>query len=56
MTVSGISLVDANVRLAISVDGHIHHAAFAVGSALDVVTFDSDLTSFPGLSVRLLTK
>lgn len=27
MTVSGISLVDANVWLAIAVDGHIHHAA-----------------------------
>jgi len=26
MTVSGISLVDANVWLAIAVDGHIHHA------------------------------
>lgn len=30
-------------------------AAFAVGSGLEVVTFDSDLTSFPGVSVRLLT-
>ncbi len=27
MTVSGISLVDANVWLALAVDGHIHHAA-----------------------------
>ncbi len=27
MTVSGISLVDANIWLAIAVDGHIHHAA-----------------------------
>jgi hypothetical protein len=25
MTVSGISLVDANVWLAIAVDGHVHH-------------------------------
>ena len=29
MTVSGISLVDANVWLAIAVDAHIHHAAAA---------------------------
>jgi toxin-antitoxin system PIN domain toxin len=27
MTVSGISLVDANVWLALAVDGHIHHPA-----------------------------
>jgi hypothetical protein len=27
MTASGISLVDANVWLAIAVDGHIHHSA-----------------------------
>ena len=27
MTASGISLVDANVWLAIAVDGHVHHAA-----------------------------
>jgi toxin-antitoxin system PIN domain toxin len=147
MTVSGISLVDANVWLAIAVDGHVHHAAavrwfdaqaegtcafcritqlaflrhltnpkimgadnvqtqadawqafealatdprvvyveepsgltavfrsltqmprpahkrwtdaflaaFALGSGLEVVTFDSDLSTFPGLSVRLLAK
>ncbi len=29
MTVSGISLVDANIWLAIAVDGHSHHAAAA---------------------------
>ncbi len=147
MTVSGISLVDANVWLAIAVDGHIHHglaaswfdaqaedtcgfcritqlallrhltnskimgeanvqtqaeawrayealaadprvvfldepsgltfvfksltqlprpahkrwsdaflAAFATGFGLGVVTLDADLTSFPGLFVRLLVK
>ena len=31
-------------------------AGFALGYGLEVVTFDADLTSFPGLSVRLLTK
>jgi uncharacterized protein len=147
MTVSGISLVDANVWLAMAVDGHIHHAAaaswfdgqaegtctfcritqlallrhltnpkimgaanvqtqveawrafealaadprvvfldeppgltsvfksltqlprpahkrwsdaflaaFAMGFGLEVVTLDADLTSFPGLSVRLLAR
>jgi len=29
MTVSGVSLVDANVWLAIAVDAHVHHAAAA---------------------------
>ena len=31
-------------------------AAFAMGFGLEVVTFDADLTTFPGLSVRLLGK
>jgi len=31
-------------------------AAFALGSGLEVVTFDADLTGFAGLSVRLLAK
>ena len=29
-------------------------AAFAMGLGLEVVTLDADLTSFPGLPVRLL--
>jgi len=44
MTVSGISLVDAFL------------AGFAMGFGLEVVSFDADLTSFAGLSVRLLAK
>jgi toxin-antitoxin system PIN domain toxin len=42
MTVSGISLVDANVWLAIAVDGHIHHAAVSSwfdGQAEDACAF-----------------
>ncbi len=42
MKASGVSLVDANVWLALAVDGHIHH--------------DADLTGFPGLSVNLLAR
>jgi hypothetical protein len=29
MAVSGISLVDANIWLAIAADGHVHHAVAA---------------------------
>jgi toxin-antitoxin system PIN domain toxin len=31
-------------------------AAFALGLGLEVVSFDADMTSFPGLSARLLAK
>ena len=31
-------------------------AAFALGFGLEVVTFDADFSSFPGLSVQLLAK
>lgn len=48
MQASGISLVDANIWLAL--------AAFAMDLGLEVITFDADFKGFSGLSLRLFVE